>query len=181
MLTPTDEPARALTASSVPSLVVPLRNHNTVKPATEPLDTVAANGNHHGLLVPYYGKAGPGSLTTEPIPTLSARDRFAMVTRQNTGGAEMSTGVDDVLRTLTTAGHQSLTEWEGELPDVDDCLFRMLEPREVKVGMAFARSYVMLGNKREQVKLAGNAVTPPAARDLIAMVVEALTGEQIAV
>jgi DNA (cytosine-5)-methyltransferase 1 len=33
----------------------------------------------------------------------------------------------------------------------------------------------MLGNKREQVKQAGNAVTPPAARDLVAAVAEALS------
>jgi DNA (cytosine-5)-methyltransferase 1 len=32
----------------------------------------------------------------------------------------------------------------------------------------------MLGNKREQVKMAGNAVTPPAARDLVACVVDSL-------
>ena len=41
--------------------------------------------------------------------------------------------------------------------------------------MAFPERYVMLGNRREQVRLAGNAVTPPAARDLIACVAEALS------
>ena len=35
---------------------------------------------------------------------------------------------------------------------------------------------VMLGNRREQVRLAGNAVTPPSSRDLIAVGVEALGG-----
>lgn len=34
--------------------------------------------------------------------------------------------------------------------------------------------YVLLGNRREQVKQAGNAVTPPAARDLVAAVVDTL-------
>lgn len=52
----------------------------------------------------------------------------------------------------------------------------MLTPDEIKVGMAFARDYVLLGTKREQVKQAGNAVTPPAARDLGMAVAEALTG-----
>ena len=33
---------------------------------------------------------------------------------------------------------------------------------------------------REQVRMAGNAVTPPAARDLIACVVAAITGEDAA-
>ena len=33
--------------------------------------------------------------------------------------------------------------------------------------------------KREQVRLAGNAVTPPAARDLVGLVVETVTGETL--
>ena len=32
---------------------------------------------------------------------------------------------------------------------------------------------------REQVRLAGNAVTPPAARDLVGLVVETVTGETL--
>jgi DNA (cytosine-5)-methyltransferase 1 len=56
----------------------------------------------------------------------------------------------------------------------------MLEPKEVTWGMAFPRDYQMLGTKREQVKLAGNAVTPPAGRDLVGTVVEAITGEPVA-
>lgn len=39
----------------------------------------------------------------------------------------------------------------------------MLEPYEISAGMAFPKPYIMTGNKREQVKKAGNAVTPPAA------------------
>lgn len=52
--------------------------------------------------------------------------------------------------------------------------FRMLEPSEIKRGMAFPAEYVMLGNRREQVKMAGNAVVPPAARDLVGAVAESL-------
>ncbi|MEU4811892.1 DNA cytosine methyltransferase [Nocardia fluminea] len=94
------------------AMVVPLRNHNTAKALTEPLDTVAAAGNHHGLA------------------TVAA--------------------------------------------SLDDCEFRMLEPYEIKQAMAFSRGYILGGNRREQVRLAGNAVTPPAARDLISAVVESL-------
>ena len=42
----------------------------------------------------------------------------------------------------------------------------MLEPHEIQAGMGFARDYLLLGSKRDKVKQAGNAVTPPAARDL---------------
>ena len=122
-----------------------------------------------------------------------------MLMRNNTGGAEMTTPVTEALRALTTAGHQSLlvpyygngtaapaTEPHRALTtvdryslvtgpvDVEDCIFRMLTPDEIKVGMAFARDYVLLGTKSEQVKQSGNAVTPPAARDLGAAVIESL-------
>lgn len=194
LCTPTDEPIRTITASgATPSLlipvegregkvaasvmdpmrtqstraetaiVVPLRNHGVAKPASTPMDTVAANGNHH-----------------------------ALVMRNNEGGAEMTTPVGEPLRTLTTGGHQSLlvpyygtgtastaAEPVGTLTttdrygladgislDVDDVEFRMLEPDEIKRGMAFPTDYILLGSKREQVKQSGNAVTPPAARDL---------------
>ena len=57
---------------------------------------------------------------------------------------------------------------------VDDVMFRMLEPSEVKGAMAFPPEYRILGNRREQVRMCGNAVTPPAARDLITAVVASL-------
>lgn len=62
--------------------------------------------------------------------------------------------------------------------DVDSCLFRMLMPEEIKLGMAFARGFILLGDSsRVKVRMCGNAVTPPVARDLVACVVEAITGE----
>ena len=84
----------------------------------------------------------------------------------------MCTPATETLRTITTAGHQSVLE--PQTVAVEDCLFRMLEPHEVAAGMAFTPGYVVLGNKREKVRQLGNAVTPPAARDLIAAVAESL-------
>ena len=54
------------------------------------------------------------------------------------------------------------------------CRFRMLEPREIALGMSFPATYRWQGTKRERVRLAGNAVTPPAARDLITVCVDSL-------
>ena len=45
--------------------------------------------------------------------------------------------------------------------------------------MGFTPGRPIRGTKREQTRLYGNAVTPPAARDLVAMSVEALTGDQL--
>jgi DNA (cytosine-5)-methyltransferase 1 len=158
---PTSDPMKTVVAGTVSqSLVVPLRNHGTAKTAGEPIDTVAASGNHH-----------------------------ALVMRNNGGKPESgwhTTPASEPLRTLTTGGHQSLIDTDA-LPEpvstltddeiwqmVYDAEFRMLEPDEIKRGMAFADEYVLLGNKREQVRMAGNAVTPNAARDIIAACVESL-------
>lgn len=135
---PAAEPMRTQSTRAETAIVIPLRNHGVAKPVVEPIDTVAANGNHHALIM-----------------------------RNNEGGAGMSTPVVEPMRALTTAGHQSLiAPYEPISLEVDDAGFRMLEPHEIKRGMGFAGDYVLLGSKREQVKQAGNAVTPPAARDL---------------
>jgi DNA (cytosine-5)-methyltransferase 1 len=161
-----DQPMGTVTTIDRDALVVPLRNHGVAKTAAEPIDTVAASGNHH-----------------------------ALVMRNNTARGDqgqMSTPVTEPLRTLTTAGHQSLVE-PTSMPEpapalsddvlwqmVHDAEFRMLEPVEIKHGMAFPEGYVLLGNKREQVRMAGNAVTPPPARDIIAACVESLGYELVA-
>jgi len=157
---------------------------------SEALATVTASGNHHGLVTP------PG-----------------FVMRNNTprgGAAHLCTPFDEPLRSLTTAGHQSLVTWETLLApyygngyarpasepigtlstrdryavvhgldgiDLDDVLFRMLEPHEIGRAMAFGQDYTVLGNKREKVRQYGNAVTPPVAEIIVSALVEAITGE----
>jgi DNA (cytosine-5)-methyltransferase 1 len=142
-----------------------------------PMSTVTASGNHHGLVMPYYGASTGCQPTSQPLGTVTTVDRHALIHRNNTGGAEMTTPASEYMRTLTTAGHQSILtpgDIEAAEAQVDGCLFRMLEPKEVARGMAFPADYIWGGTRREQVKLAGNAVTPPAARDLMSVVVEAL-------
>ena len=176
----TSGPARTRTTRETEGLAFPpflaeLRGGgSTARPAADPLATVTASGNHHGLVMPYYGN-GRTAPTGEALSTVTTVDRHALIHRNNGGGAEMTTPAGEPVRTITTAGHQSLLT--GQTVDIEDVRFRMLEPSEIKQAMAFPADYVMAGNRREQVKLSGNAVTPPAARDLVATVVHALTGE----
>lgn len=158
--TSTDRPMPTRTTTETDALVVPLRNHGVAKTTDQPIDTVAASGNHHALVIRQQNSRG--------------------------NAAGMSTPVTEPVRTITAAGNQSLltpgdiVELEFGFTDdeiwqmVYDAEFRMLEPDEIKRGMSFAADYVLLGNKREQVKMAGNAVTPNAARDIIAACVESL-------
>jgi len=122
----------------------------------------------HHMLMEYYGNGGTRGVD-QAIPTIPTVDRFAMITtmRGTSAGhlANSSKPATDPLGTLTAGGnHHGLTEWT--VNDIAECEFRMLEPHEISAGMAFPKDYIMTGSKREQVKQAGNAVTPPAARDI---------------
>lgn len=134
----------------------------------------------YALVAPYYSGTASAQPVSDAIGTLSTRDHHALVMRNNTARGDegqMSTPVTEYLRTLTTSGHQSLItpgDVEAAAALVDDCLFRMLEPHEIGAGMAFARDYKVKGTRRDQVRGYGNAVTPPAARDLVGAVAESL-------
>jgi DNA (cytosine-5)-methyltransferase 1 len=146
------------------------------RPITEPLATVTASGNHHGLVTTYYGN-GSTTPTSEALSTCTTVERHALLMRNNSSkgsGAEMSTPVTEAIRTVTTAGHQSLIDANTPTVDINDVLFRMLEPSEIKRAMDFPADYTILGNRREQVRMSGNAVTPPAARDLVGVVAASL-------
>lgn len=181
---PTSDPFRTQTTRHDLGLVTPfiaeLRGGgSTARTVADPMSTVTASGNHHALLAPYYGNSDSARTVDDPVGTLTTVDRYALVMRNNTNRGDqsnLSTPASEYLRTLTTAGHQSLLtpgDIEAAAARVDDCLFRMLEPHEVGLGMAFDADYKVLGTRRQQVKGYGNAVTPPAARDLIGAIVEA--------
>ncbi|MBM4468184.1 DNA cytosine methyltransferase [Rhodococcus hoagii] len=180
--------------------VATMRGQSKCHRAAEPLTTVSAGGGHHGLLVPvegrdgkearsaadplrtmttrnetallvpYYGK-GVARTSDDPHGTFTTRDKYAFVVplRANNTPKPVAEPYDTF---AANGNHHALAQ--AETVDVDDCLFRMLEPHEIAAGMAFPRDYRILGNKREQVRQAGNAVCPPNARDLIAAVAESL-------
>ncbi|UUG70036.1 DNA methyltransferase [Arthrobacter phage Zucker] len=173
------EPFQTQTTAYTRSLLVPVegREGKQAQAAGEPMRTqttrnetglLTAPRNH--MLMEYYGN-GQMHPVSKAIPTITTHDRFAMITTLR--GTNAPKDVGQPLDTFAANGlHHGLAEWK--VPSVEDCEFRMLEPHEIKAGMAFPKEYIMLGNKREQVKMAGNAVTPPAARDLVACMAETL-------
>jgi DNA (cytosine-5)-methyltransferase 1 len=183
---PADGPLRTQTARLQDALVVPLRNNGNAKPAEEaPLDTVAAAGNHHALVMRNMTARGDqgqmSSPVDEPFRTmLSEGPRQSLIRWDHLlvpyyGTRAVPRPVGDPMGSVTTVDRNALV---GPQVAVEDCTFRMLEPAEIQLAMAFGPEYVVLGNKREKVRQLGNAVTPPAARDLIAAVVESLLGEE---
>lgn len=174
--------ARNETGLAVPPFMVELRGGSSDhRPVVDPLSTVTASGNHHGLLVPAGGTWNEDSRPTwEPFRTRTTRENEGLFQWAATYGYDTGQlrSVGDVLPTQTTVEGDALLTAD-QIPDVDDCYFRMLEPHEIQGAMAFAPEYIVLGNKRERVRQLGNAVTPPAARDLIAALAESL-GQEVA-
>lgn len=147
-----DEPMRTFHTENGQALVMPpfityLRGTNSPKGMDEALDTVAASGNHHGLTVPPFLMSYYGD---------NANHR----------------AVDREMGTVVTVDRHALVQ--PDTVEVDDCGFRMLEPHEISRGMAFDDNYIVLGNKREQVRQLGNAVTPPATELLLERCVASL-------
>jgi DNA (cytosine-5)-methyltransferase 1 len=131
-------------------------------------------------------RGDPGQMTTpvyEPIRTITTTGHQSlirwdhMVYDYNARETSCLQPVATPLPTQTTIEGDALL---GPEINVEDCTFRMLEPDEIQSAMAFGREYDVLGKRREKIRQLGNAVTPPAARDLIAALSEAITGEVIA-
>jgi DNA (cytosine-5)-methyltransferase 1 len=144
-----------------------------VKPTTEPVGSITTV-DHHALLVPpylvgYYSN-DPGHQLQDPLPTVTTKDRCGMVVPppfiMGVHTATTYRQLWEALQTVVAQGNHHFMVEPGASINVDDCGFRMLAPHEIKLGMGFDESYVVLGNKTEQVKQMGNAVTPPAAAEL---------------
>ena len=178
---PVDAPARTMTTRSETALLVPTGGtwRTDAAPTSAPFATrTTTETDGLAFVAELRGGGSVARRVSDPLATVTASgNHHALVMRNNSSkgdGAEMVTPATEPVRTITTAGHQSLITAEQPTIDLDDVRFRMLEPGEIARAMDFPTDYAMLGTRREQVRLAGNAVTPPAARDLVHLVAESL-------
>lgn len=114
----------------------------------EPLSTVSAGGIHHALvgafLTQYYGNATSSS-PDDPLPTVTTKDRHALVT----------------------------VEIDGQTYAIVDIGMRMLEPRELARAMGFPDWYQFETSagrpvsKRDAVKMIGNACPVATTKAII--------------
>jgi DNA (cytosine-5)-methyltransferase 1 len=81
-------------------------------------------------------------------------------------GTTQASGMGEPIHTVTGIDRAALIQALDSLA-VEDLYFRMLHPHEIGKAMAFPKSYVVLGTKRERVKQYGNAVTPPVMQMII--------------
>jgi DNA (cytosine-5)-methyltransferase 1 len=181
--------------------VVHLRQHETVRPVEEPVGTVSAGGDHHGVVVAHFDpgwarraedepfgsvttrdhhslvipyRKGSGKPTGEPAPTATSRDCLALVVPSGGSWRREATSADEPSPTQTSRESFALA-WGDE--DIDDCRFRMFALHEIADTMVMRRhvdggEYRVLGNKRERMAQYGNAVTPPAMALLMERLLE---------
>jgi DNA (cytosine-5)-methyltransferase 1 len=148
------DPAPTVTSvdhnSLVTSNLIKLRGDNVGQPNGEPLQTISAQGTHfaevRAFMVKYYGNEREGLSLSEPIHTVTARDRFGLV---------------------TVAGQEYR---------IEDIGLRMLAPRELFRAQGFPSDYIigdtpaqgLTLTKTAQVRMCGNSVCPPLATALVA-------------
>lgn len=124
-----------------------LRNNQDGKDLREPLPTITTSPGHfaevRALLIKYYGNGSEHRLD-EPLDTITAKDRFGLVTVK---------GIDY---------------------QIVDIGLRMLTPRELYNAQGFPKDYIIDRDadgksytKSKQVARCGNAVPPPFAEALV--------------
>ena len=129
------------------SHILTLRNNMDGQKVDEPLTTVSCSGAHHAevqaLLIKYYS-TGIAKSVEEPLDTITAEERFALITVH------------------------------GEQYIISDIKMRMLQPRELFRAQGFPEDYIIdkdyegkTYSKKKQVARCGNAVTPPVATALV--------------
>lgn len=146
-----EEPLGTVTAKDHNSLVtahiMTMRNNMDGQTMDEPLTTISTSGAHHAevqaFLVKYFSNGAPKPVS-EPLDTVTTKDRFAVVTIH------------------------------GEDYIITDIRMRMLQPRELFRAQGFPEEYIIDRDadgrpypKSKQVARCGNAVTPPVPAALV--------------
>lgn len=146
------DPLHTVTAVDHNALVttnlIHLRNNCDARSVEEPLPTLTAGGGHVGevraFLIKYYGNEKEGVSLREPLHTVTAHDRFGLVTVR------------------------------GEQYQIVDIGMRMLEPHELFAAQGFPRDYIIDRDatgkpipKYKQVARCGNSVCPALSEALV--------------
>lgn len=148
------------------------------RPVTDESPTVSGAGGI-SLVTPVGGSWAERTIDahSEAQPTQTAHETYGLAEAPHMlvpyHDANPAHPVSDPARTVSTREHEALCSVEIA---VEDCRFRMLQTHEIQAAMAFPGTYKLTGNKREQVKQLGNAVTPPVMEVLLARCLDTLGG-----
>lgn len=171
-----------------------LAQHNTGATghdARDPMSTIAATGSHQNPVTAFFAKyygTGDGARMTDPMHTITVRDRFAH-TQASMGAPPFSPEHEDRAREVAeflrsfgawTGGEFVTVTIKGTQYVIIDIGLRMLSPRELFKAQGFPDDYVIEGvwtetdgdwtwnpfPKHTQVSCCGNSVPPVMAEAL---------------
>ncbi len=181
-----DEPLSPLTTGRNHGLVCPpfITSHRggpddiRVRSMDDALPALTASGNTHGLVAPPFitelrGGGSTARAVSDPLSTVTAGGNHHGLVVPFRRGAKPYPAGEAPLSTVATHEQHGLAHLGI---DVDDCMFRMLSPREHLRAQRFPDVYVVLGNKGQQTMQAGNAVAANVAQWLGERVAAALCG-----
>jgi DNA (cytosine-5)-methyltransferase 1 len=133
--------------------------HATHRPASAILDP---QGTWKSRPLQREGRAqGTLDRAERAIAALGRGEPFLIVYYGSDGSGGWQS-LDKPLRTMTTLDRFGLVTWDGDTP-----MLRMLQPSELERAMGFTAPYKLLGQRREQIKLLGNGVTPPVMTRIV--------------
>jgi DNA (cytosine-5)-methyltransferase 1 len=166
----------------VPNTVKRIQSGLKALGGDRPMVLTVNHGGHDGRAYPADGRplaARTVKIGDAVLTPAAARDAFVVEYRRN-GGAEP---VTRPLATVTAKGnHHGLvmpyTGGTGEkasvVPSIEDCHYRMIQPREQLYAQRFPKDYIVLGGRAEQTMQAGNAVSCNVAQWVGGRVMKAL-------
>lgn len=142
------------------------RPQDRVRHVGDPLGTVTTKRSHSLVVPPQDGsfvvtlrRNGTAGPVSAPVSTVSAGgNHHGLVVPYRRGSAKPAS---DPMLTLGTRDSAGILR---PAVDVEDCHFRMVQPREQLHAQRFPTDYIVHGNKGEQTMQAGNAVSVNVAR-----------------
>ena len=151
--------------------------NTTTVPTSTPMRTRTANPKGFEALVttatPFiveYRNHADATAVTDPLATVTAGgNHHALVVPYRNASVKTT---DDPFHTMSTVDSAALV---GPAVDIDDCWFRMVQPREQLYAQRFPREYIVHGTKGEQTMQAGNAVAVNVAQWIGERVMAVLT------
>jgi DNA (cytosine-5)-methyltransferase 1 len=159
-------PLATRTAKIGDALLIPCGGQRNTVPtlAIDPMRTRMANPKgYEALLVPPHAEesfivtARNNVLpcpVSEPVTSVTAKGRHHWLVIPYRNAKTKTTG--QPLHTLGTVDSAALCE---PAPVVEECRYRMIQPREQLLAQRFPRDYIVHGNQGEQTMQAGNAVS----------------------
>jgi DNA (cytosine-5)-methyltransferase 1 len=158
--------------------------NETCTTTAEPMRTRMANPRgYEALLTPPQAdgsfivtqrRNGAARSVSEPVSTVTGQGRHHWLVIPYRNAATRTAG--EPLHTLGTRDSAGLL---GPAPELEDCHYRMVQPREQLHAQRFPKDYVVHGTKGEQTMQAGNAVACNVAQWVGLRVAASLDGRRL--